>query len=106
MKNHVRLFGLAQIFVLFMSFSNSYAVAAPRITPRTAKTAGVVLSHTFSLLLGGAAVAVGSNQASAIENSGEPYVVSWYVQWQDGQYYRVCQNAQSGRYISEPYWCQ
>lgn len=109
MKNYVRLFGLAQTFVLFLSFSNSYAVARPNITPGMRRKIIEVFKQTVIPAGVGAAGAIGVNgvngNEATLENSGEPYTLFWYVPMQDGLTYKVCQDAQNGRYISEPYWC-
>ena len=109
MKNSVRMLGLAQAFVFLLAFSNNQAVAQ-RISPNMVRRTGKVLSTGILGLVGGAASGAGNvlgrEAATRTIESGKPYIVSWYVQMQDGRYYRVCQNAQNGRYISQPYWCQ
>ena len=108
-KKSVCMLGLVQMFAFLVAFSNNQAVAQ-RISPDMARRTGKVLRTGILGLVGGAAngagQVLGREAASKTIESGKPYIVSWYVQMPNGLFYRVCQNAQNGRYISQPYWCQ
>jgi hypothetical protein len=105
-KTLVAIVSMSQIFVIFSFLFNSPAIAGFKVRPRTVINTGRLIHKFIKNRNSNSNTDYESQEAQNVINSGQPYVVYYYVQMSDGQYYKVCQNAQNAYAISEPYFCQ